>query len=150
MRKYVIFIGLLLACAFAEAASTLYVLDNKPVSMQSLKGKWIVINYWASWCQPCLDEISIFNRFYQEEKHRVALFAVNFDNPEPVLMREINRKLKIQYPSLTRDPAESLALGDIAGVPATFVFNPDGELVARQFGKQTLERLKALVNAPKS
>lgn len=148
MSRYVSVIGLFLLCALAHASATLYVLDNKPVPMQSLKGKWVVLNYWANWCQPCLDEISIFNRFYQEEKHHVALFAVNFDNPEPELMREINRKLNIQYPSLTRDPADSLALGDIVGVPATFVFNPNGELVARQFGKQTLASLKALVGTP--
>lgn len=148
MHKYFSIILLWYLGAFAFATPTLHILDKPAIPMHSLKGKWVILNYWASWCQPCLDEIAIFNRFYREEKHRVALFAVNFDNPEPELMREINRKLKIQYPSLTRNPANALALGDIVGVPATFVFSPDGKLVAKQFGKQSLESLRALIDTP--
>nr|WP_245614214.1 TlpA disulfide reductase family protein [Legionella massiliensis] len=127
--------------------STVFLKDvtGQIIPFDSLKGKWVLLNYWASWCQPCLDEIVELNHFYKKNKDKVALFAVNFDlMPLPSQIALI-RKYKISYPSLQFDPARALDLGDIRGVPATFVFNPDGKLSTTLYGGQTEKSLKEAI-----
>ncbi|KTD65997.1 TlpA family protein disulfide reductase [Legionella spiritensis] len=135
---------LLLFLAFntaIHAGVTLTDIDGRRISFAALQGKWVFINYWASWCQPCLDEIKELNRFYQNRKRKVALFAVNYDAlPVPEQMKLI-KQYGITYPSLRQDPGNVLHLGDIRGVPATFVFNPQGQWVTTLYGGQTLDSL---------
>ncbi|MFA5960803.1 MAG: TlpA disulfide reductase family protein [Tatlockia sp.] len=116
-------------------------LTGNAIPFDSLKGKWVFINYWASWCQPCLDEIAELNRFYQKRKDKVALFAVNYDALPLARQLALIEKYHIRYPSLQADPGKALQLGDIRGVPATFVFNPQGILTDTLYGGQTLQSL---------
>ena len=116
-------------------------LEGKNIPFDNLKGKWVIINYWASWCSSCLEEISELNQFYKNNKSKVALFAVNYDNLSRARQSALIRKYKINYPSLKGNPAGLLNLGDIRGVPATFVFNPQGQLSATLYGPQTSKSL---------
>ncbi|MBA2710921.1 MAG: TlpA family protein disulfide reductase [Tatlockia sp.] len=128
--------------AYSYSSVLLKDIGGQTIPFSSLKGKWVLINYWASWCQPCLDEISELNYFYEKNKDKVALFAVNFDLlPLPSQIALI-RKYKISYPSLQSDPAKALDLGDIRGVPATFVFNQNGKLQTTLYGGQSVASLK--------
>lgn len=121
-------------------------MQGKSTTFSSLKGKWVFINYWASWCPSCVDEIPEFNDFYKEnEKEKVALFAVNFDGLPVAEQTPLIKRFQIQYPSLVIDPAADLKLGDIRGIPVTFVFNPKGKLIKTLYGGQTKETLKAIV-----
>lgn len=131
---------LLLANAHAE--TVLQDLQGEKILFSSLAGKWVFINYWASWCQPCLEEIPELNRFYEQNKaNNFAMFAVNFDALPVMEQKMLIKKLDIRYPMLKQDPAKSLHLGQIEGVPVTFVFNPKGELVDRLYGGQTARSL---------
>lgn len=117
------------------------------ISFASLKGKWVLINYWAGWCTTCVEEIPEFNRFYHKhEKDRVALFAVNYDALPLDTQNNLIKQLKIHYPSLRHNPAFSLGLGDITGVPVTFVFNPQGELVNTLYGGQDARSLEKAIS----
>lgn len=125
--------------------------QGQSTSFSSLKGKWVLINYWAGWCQTCLDEIPEFNRFYQQHKNKpVALFAVNYDALPLFEQRNLIRRFNISYPSLITDPANDLNLGDITGVPVTFIFNPKGQLVKALYGGQTAETLNKIITANES
>ncbi|CEK09141.1 TlpA disulfide reductase family protein [Legionella hackeliae] len=138
-------IGLLLSlfCHFALATNvTLTTINGERITFSSLQGKWVFINYWASWCQPCLDEIRELNRFYQQQQAKVALFAVNYDMLPADEQLGLIKKYNIRYPSLQNDPAKQLHLGSIPGVPATFVFNPQGKLSQILYGPQTVASLK--------
>lgn len=121
---------------------------GQSTSFSSLKGKWVFINYWAGWCQTCIDEIPEFNRFYQShKKDQVALFAVNFDALPLFEQKSLIKKHHITYPNLLEDPATDLRLGDITGVPVTFIFNPKGQLVKTLYGGQTAETLEQVIAA---
>ena len=120
-------------------------------SFSSLKGKWVVINYWASWCPTCMDEIPEFNRFFQKHQHdKVALFGVNYDALPLTQQNKLIKQFKIAYPSLLSDPSEQLELGDIRAIPATFIFNPQGKLVAKLFGGQSAESLDKAIEKNKN
>jgi len=121
--------------------------EGNNTAFSSLKGKWVFINYWASWCPTCLDEIPEFNRFYEHHKKKesVALYAVNFDGLSQAEQNSLVKRFNIRYPSLLADPSDALHLGDIRGIPVTFVFNPKGELVKTLYGGQTTETLNAVI-----
>ncbi len=124
-----------------QAATVLQPIEGSPVEFSSLQGKWVFINYWASWCESCVEEIPALNRFASKYKDKVHVFAVNFEGLPVSMQQKINRKLGIEYTSLKTDPADTLSLGDINAVPLTFVFNPQGKLVRKLYGPQTVNSL---------
>lgn len=133
--------------SMAHADVILTDIHGEKVSFSSLKGKWVMINYWASWCQPCVDEIRELNTFYQAHKDNVALYAVNFDALPVQEQLELIKRLNIRYPSLMENPGDQLGLGHVRGVPATFVFDPHGNLHDTLYGGQTRASLnKAIAN----
>jgi thiol-disulfide isomerase/thioredoxin len=126
----------------ANASSILQDMSGNKISLADLQGKWVLINYWASWCQSCIDEIAELNHFYEQHKNNnVALYAVNYDSLPFDIQLQMIRQFDIHYPSLQQDPAKSLRLGHIRGVPVTFVFNPEGKLSNTLYGGQTTESL---------
>ncbi|CAM3053232.1 thiol-disulfide oxidoreductase [Legionella steigerwaltii] len=116
------------------------------IPFSSLKGKWVLINYWAGWCKTCIDEIPELNRFYRKhENDPVVLFAVNYDGLPIHKQKKLIQKFNILYPSLASDPALALGLGDIIGVPVTFIINPQGELVDTLYGGQDIKTLDTAI-----
>ena len=131
---------------FAHADISLRDIHQHKIPFSSLKGKWVFINYWASWCKPCVEEIEELNAFYMKNKDKMALFAVNYEGLSLAKQRKLIKEYGLLYPSLSRDPAKALALGDLRGVPATFVFNPEGKWVDTLYGGQTLGSLNAVMD----
>ena len=141
----------LLFASHVFAEGMLHEMSGHQISFSDLQGKWVFINYWASWCRPCLDEIPELNRFYEEYKNKnVALFAVNYDALPLSKQKQLIKKFDIQYPSLKQDPASALELGEIRGVPVTFVFNPQGQLSNALYGGQSVNTLKQIIQPEKS
>ncbi|MDI9817966.1 TlpA disulfide reductase family protein [Legionella sp. W10-070] len=143
--KSILILSLLLVNAVQAQGVVLKELNGKQIPFDSLKGQWVLINYWASWCQPCIDEIAELNRFYQHKKGQLALFAVNYDMLSLEEQLLLVKRYNIRYPSLEEDPARLLQLGDIPGVPATFIFNPKGKLSKTLYGPQTLASLNEAI-----
>lgn len=140
--------GLLLMTlmSLSRADVLLKQIEGQSIPFSTLKGQWVLINYWARWCQTCLDEIPEFNRFYQSHQHdKVSLFAVNYDALPLFKQKNLIHRFNITYPNLIEDPAKELNLGDIAGVPVTFIFNPKGELVKKLYGGQSLASLNEAI-----
>lgn len=113
-----------------------------------MTGKTIVINYWADWCKPCLEEIPELNRFAEQHAAGVIVLAVNFDQPERSKQQAAAQRAGIRYPLLMEDPATALGLPQVEGLPMTFVVNDQGELKQALAGQQTLASLETALSAP--
>ncbi|MCR9191391.1 MAG: TlpA family protein disulfide reductase [Gammaproteobacteria bacterium] len=124
-------------------------IEGTSISLRSLSGKWVFINYWASWCGPCVHEIAALNRFYAKHSSKVAVFAVNFDAPSLAKQRSLVRQFGIHYPSLKPQSLRGMHLGDIDVVPVTYVFDPSGHLHTTLYGGQTNRGLQASMAAVK-
>ncbi|MBI2786426.1 MAG: TlpA family protein disulfide reductase [Legionella longbeachae] len=142
---------LMTTASFCQADVLLKDIKGNTISFSSLQGKWVLINYWASWCKTCVEEIPELNRFYQKyKKNSVELFAVNYDALPVYKQQKLIDKLHISYPSLSMDPAFALGLGDIVGVPVTFVINPQGKLVDRLYGGLDIKGLEETIGKKNS
>ena len=107
-------------------------LDKVKHSLSDWSGKVIVINFWATWCPPCLSEIRDFVG-YQEQYQSRGLQIVGVGLDEEKKLRNVQRTLKISYPVLVADPVDNVGLmerwGNNSGVlPYTVVIGQDGHV----------------------
>jgi len=105
-------------------------LDGTPLEMSRFKGKTVFINFWATWCKPCLQEMPSINRMMEKlkDKQIVFLFASN-ESAEQVLSFKARNAYPFHY-VLAENP-EAL---QIMALPTTFIFNAAGELVFSEMG----------------
>lgn len=118
--------------------------DGSALEWDSLRGQWVLINYWAEWCKPCLEEIPELNAL--NRARHVAVLGVNFDGIKGQQLLELGQKMGITFTMLADDPGPGFDWQLPAALPATFVVNPEGELVEARFGPQTERELIELMN----
>ena len=112
-------------------------------SIDKLNGNWIVINYWADWCAPCIKEIPELNEFAYENKD-LLVYTFNFDQLDEEELAPIAEKFNIQVPSLISHPRDIWGIQTPPAVPATFFINPNGNLVLSLFRPQTKDALNKI------
>ncbi len=104
-------------------------LDGTVVNSADLKGKVVVVEFWGTWCKPCLAEIPEFNVFYGRYKSKgVFLVALAVDSGSEETVRQSARRLAIQYPVSAPTLKELDAFGDIAAVPTTWIVDRAGNV----------------------
>ncbi len=115
--------------------------DGNGIFLKDLNEKWLIVNYWATWCGPCIAEIPELNELSTEYSDRVNLLGVNFDHPPLDELPAQIRKMKIEFPVFTTEPAPLLGIEVPLVLPTTFVFAPGGKLVKTLTGPQTRQTI---------
>ncbi len=103
----------------------------------------VLINYWATWCVPCIEEMPELARFRERNHDSVEIYAVNFDNPEIEELRRQIQKFGVGIPSLMNDPSRVLGYSRPNVLPTTVVVR-EGEVVDVLVGQQTYETLEQI------
>lgn len=118
---------------------------GQPISLKDIRGKWILLNYWADWCQPCRSEIPVLNHLSQTYSREVAVLAINFDQLPNEKLQQFIKTNDIHYSVLTKDLGAVFGIRNISTLPATFVISPDGHIVKELYGEQTEQELLAIM-----
>ena len=129
---------------FACQKNDIEVYNGSNTNLNKLDGNWIVINYWADWCAPCIKEIPELNEFADDNKD-IFVFTFNFDQLDQEDLEPIAKKFNIQVPSLITHPRDIWGIQTPRAVPATFFINPNGELVLSLFRPQTKDALNNIL-----
>ncbi len=156
LHKILFFLCLLVTMSCAQAGAIFHDAQGNAISNADLKGKWVIVNYWAGWCRGCIQETPELNHFYKNNQHKnIVLLSYNFDQLPPDDLKTAIRKADIAYPVLAEDPASVYKLDDINVLPMTFILNPKGKVVKEIVGPSTeqnlldyLRELKALPAEP--
>ena len=106
-------------------------------------GRWVVLNYWAEWCEPCRAEIPELNALYKEtDGHGVLVVGVNFDGLQGDDLAALVEKMQIEYPVIGTDPRKHFGYDLPSVLPTTVVIDPAGKVAATLVGPQTRESLE--------
>ncbi len=111
--------------------------EEQSFDISHYQGKWVILNYWAEWCLPCLKEIPELNQLQQDHGDELAVIAVNFDRIQGKELTELAKRMGIRFEILHQDPADALRLSRPASLPTTYVFNREGKLSSKLVGPQT-------------
>jgi len=109
--------------------------------------KTVIINYWATWCAPCRDEIPELNELAHELSESLIVIGVNFDQVMGEELSQQMQSLGIEFDNLLHDPRGIWSLDPVSVLPETLIINTKGELIHRLVGPQTKKSLSALVAA---
>ena len=133
------FVFLLISCQKAD----IDLHNTKDIASSNLSGLWVMINYWADWCPPCLKEMPELVAFAEANKD-VNVFAFNFDQLEGEDLDYEIKKFGVNITSILSHPRDIWGIESPATLPATYFINPKGEIVKSLFRPQTQESLEGV------
>ena len=145
-----VFLVAVLGWGLAGCADSDLGLDQhgKVVSADSLKGRWLVVNYWAEWCAPCRKEIPELNALEQQLNGQgVRILGVNFDALQGDALRQSADKMGIAFTVLANDPAPRYELPPSKVLPVTYIIDDQGQVREQLLGEQTAQGLTARLQA---
>ena len=120
-------------------------LDGKLHRVSDHAGEWIVINFWASWCAPCLHEMPELERFYQAHKTKAVVWGVTFEDSNKDKIIEFVKQLGVTYPILGYGQDPLTGYGEVTVLPTTFVINPEGLFHHRFEGPITAQQIVDII-----
>jgi cytochrome c biogenesis protein CcmG/thiol:disulfide interchange protein DsbE len=110
-------------------------LDGKTVKLSDFKGQVLILNFWATWCPPCVAEIPDFIEVEKEYHGKgVAVVGISIDSIQPSEVAAFAKKRGINYPVLMSTDEVAAAYGADQAVPITVVIKPDGTIADKQQG----------------
>ena len=135
--------------AVPEVTFTLTDTDGSVFTEKNTRGKYLVVNFWATWCAPCLKEIPAFVEFYNKNSNHVEILGLDYEPVNLPVINEFVERFSINYPIIlytdTND-SEYSKFGEIVGMPTTLIYSPDGELIRTFMGEVTIEDLDKYIS----
>jgi len=108
-------------------------LDGQIVALSALRGRWVLINFWATWCVPCREEMPYLQALAATHRDQVTVLGINMRERADDIQPFVD-ELGITFPILLDPEDETLLAYNIRGLPLSFVVSPQGEIVWRQAG----------------
>lgn len=109
-------------------------LEGGIVSTAAMRGKVVLLNFWASWCGPCRIEIPQLIELAEKYKEQILVVGVSMDDGDPTEVRRFAAGMGVNYPVIMASRELVMAFGGVPALPTTFVVNPDGGIVQKHVG----------------
>ena len=114
------------------------------------KGKWVLVNYWATWCPPCLEEVpDLVNLYDQHRQKDLMVLGVVFDYKSVKEVNDYVGDMLMSYPIILGDDSVTAQIGSADVLPTTFIYNRQGALVKIKRGVITREFVEQIITGKK-
>ncbi|MBU4314487.1 MAG: TlpA family protein disulfide reductase [Actinobacteria bacterium] len=130
-------------CKSSYGDFTLMDLDGNEISLSDFNRKVLILNFWATWCPPCREEIPDFVEVYNEYESKDVQF-IGVSNEDISTLKSFVEDYDISYPILI-DDANIMGKWGISAIPTTFVFDKNGQIIFKNVGMMTGEQLKNII-----
>lgn len=114
------------------------------------RGKWVLVNFWATWCPPCLEEMPDLGALYDERRKKdlvVIGIAMHYRNPAEVI--EFADNMLVSYPIVLGDTNVTRQFPRVPVLPTTLIYDPSGRLLKTHIGAITRRQIETLLDAPR-
>ncbi|PYV91139.1 MAG: TlpA family protein disulfide reductase [Acidobacteria bacterium] len=112
-------------------------LDGKNVSLKDFADKVMVVDFWATWCGPCREEIPHLNKLYENYRGKgLVVVGISMDAEGPEVVKQFAKELRMEYPVVMGDENVQQDFGGIVGLPTTFIIDRKGNIVKKYTGYQ--------------
>lgn len=136
----------LYSIAFAANSFDLKDMAGKRHVLSQYKGKWVVVNYWATWCPPCLEEVPDLVALYDSRKNKdVMVIGVAFDYQNAKEVSQYVDDMLMSYPIVLGDDDTMRQIGFTDVLPTSYIYNPRGELIKIKHGLVTKQYLDSIL-----
>lgn len=119
-------------------------LDGTMIRLSELRGRKVILNFWASWCAPCRAEMPDLERLYREHKDRFTLLGINIREDRQAIERFL-REVPVSYPIVLDPQGAAVRAYRVIAQPATFWIDEQGRIVQSKFGAYTRAELETRV-----
>jgi thiol-disulfide isomerase/thioredoxin len=138
--------GTAAAATAAKPSLSVKTLDGATFDLSKQSGKWVIVNFWATWCSPCLKELPDISAFVAAHKDKVAAIGLDFEDADKQDVEEFLKKHPLSYPVAQVDIDNPPKDFDVPkGLPNTYVIAPDGHVAKAFLGPITTKDLEAAV-----
>lgn len=126
-------------------------IDGQVQSLDQYKGKWLIVNYWATWCGTCVKELPDLISLHEDHREGdIAVVGINFETISPDRLKAFVAKHSIPYQVLRTEPIPVTPLGPVPALPATYIIDPNGKAVAGEVGIVTQKNLEDYVEGKRA
>lgn len=138
------------ACLLVSVACTTQAfefrdLQGQPQRLADHRGKWVLVNFWATWCPPCLEEVPDLVALHEAHRQTdLVVIGVALDSTEKSV-REFVAKRKVSYPVVLGNYDLAEQVGEVEVLPTSYLYNPQGELVSYQAGGLSRESVESYI-----
>lgn len=121
-------------------------LDGKERRLSEFRGKWVLVNYWATWCPPCLEELPELESFHVAHQATDAVvIGINMEEISLARLRAFVEEQFLSFPILREKPGPRGVLGPVPALPTSYLVSPAGKPVARQVGTVDAEMIEKYI-----
>lgn len=122
---------------------TLKNLAGEEVSLKDYRGKKVMVNFWATWCPPCKEEMPAMEKFYKENSKEVEILAVNLDPQNNV--KGFVEENGLTFPILLDKEGRTQQTYSVISIPTSLIIDEQGLIIKKQIGSLTFEQMEELL-----
>lgn len=144
--------SLLLAVSMSACAADFSLTDiaGKTHRLADYRGKWVLVNFWATWCPPCLNEVPELIALHGAHKDRdLVVIGVALDSTRSSVI-EFSSREKINYPMIIGNHRMAEQIGEVGVLPTSYLYSPDGKRVASQAGEVNRADIESYIGSKSS
>ncbi len=122
---------------------TLKNLAGEEIALTDYKGRKIMLNFWATWCPPCKEEMPAMEKFYKRHSGDVEILAINLDPQNDV--KAFAEKNELSFPILLDESGTTQQIYQIISIPTTFIIDEKGVILKKHIGSMSYEQMEELL-----
>lgn len=122
-------------------------IEGQPIRSVDLRGKVLLINFWATWCPPCVTEVPDLVRLQDKYRSRLVVLGISDDHGQTDIVKTFAAAKHVNYPLIMNTQALAASFPGLIGLPTTYVVDQQGRIVQKHVGQLNMAKTEAEVQA---